>query len=78
MKKKKVTESADSILIDWLLYRMRLLDVERQNYEQNSALMQNIKTANVEIIQNDIEDIRGALNKILRISKSRKKVEPIH
>ncbi|MDD4894625.1 MAG: hypothetical protein PHW54_04845, partial [Candidatus Omnitrophica bacterium] len=60
------------------LYRMRLLDVERQNYEQNSALMQNIKTANVEIIQNDIEDIRGALNKILRISKSRKKVEPIH
>ncbi len=56
------------ILIDWLFYRMRLLDVERQNYEQNTALTQNIKAANIEIIQNDIEGLKKILRKIMTAS----------
>jgi len=53
MKKKKDRQSLKQRLINWLRYRIRLLEVEKQNYEQNPTLMSNIKMANIEIIQND-------------------------
>jgi hypothetical protein len=61
MKTKKDKQDVRQGLIDLLQYRIRLLEMEKQHYEQNPTLMHNLKVANIEITQNDI----AALKKIL-------------
>ena len=65
MKKKKDRQSLKQRLINWLRYRIRLLEVEKQNYEQNPTLMSNIKMANIEIIQNDKAALKKTLSEIM-------------
>lgn len=65
MKKKKDRQSIKQRLIDWLRHRIRLLEIEKQNYEQNPAFMSNIKMANIEIIQNDIAALKKTLIEIM-------------
>ncbi len=65
MKKKKDKKSTKQKLIDLLQHRIRLLEIEKQNYEQNPTLLNNVKMANIEIIQNDIAALKETLSKII-------------
>ncbi len=65
MKKKKDKQSLGQVLINRLQHRIRLLEIEKQNYEQNPTLMKNVKMANIEIIQNDIAALRKTLIEIM-------------
>lgn len=65
MKKKKDRQSIKQRLINWLHHRIRLLEIEKQNYEQNPTLMRNIKMANIEIIQSDITALKKTLIEIM-------------
>lgn len=65
MREKTGKRNAKPGLIDLLRHRIRLLEGSKLHYEQNPALMPNIKMANIEIIQNDIEVLKEILNIIL-------------
>lgn len=65
MGKKKGKRNTRQGLIDLLGYRIRLLESAKLHYEQNPALMPNLKMVNIEIIQNDIEVLKEILNRIL-------------
>jgi len=64
MKKKKDKKSPEQRLINWLQHRIRLLENAKQHYEQNPTLMKNLKMANIELIQNDIEVLKKTLSTI--------------
>ena len=64
MKKKKDKKSPEQRLINWLQYRIRLLENAKQHYEQNPTLIKNLKMANIELIQNDIEVLKKTLSAI--------------
>jgi hypothetical protein len=75
MKAKKKTKKS---LIDWREYRIRLLESERQNYENNPNFLPNVKMANAVLIQNEIQGVKipsgRSLGKLRRsIRNSRKK-----
>ncbi len=63
MNEKKNKKSAKQELINLLEYRIKSLEIEKQLYEQNPTLMKNIKMANIELIQNDIEALKKTLSK---------------
>lgn len=63
MRKKKDKKGARQELISYLRRRIKLLKSARQHYEQNPNLTKNLKIANIELVQNDIE----ALKKLLGI-----------
>jgi len=62
---KKKSKNTKQGLIDLLRHRLRLLESAKLHYEQNPALMPNLKLANIEIIQNDIEVLKEILSRIL-------------
>lgn len=64
MKQKKNKKSVKG-LINLLQLRLRALETEKRLYEQNPTLMKNVKIANIELIQNDIEDLKKSLTEIL-------------
>jgi len=64
MKKRQDKKNPRQRLIDWLKYRIRLLEAEKQNFALNLTFMKNVKTANIEIIQNEIETLRRVLNEV--------------
>lgn len=61
MRRKKNKRSIKEGLISLLQYRMKVLQSARQNYGQNPNLMKNVRMANIELIQNDIEDLKERL-----------------
>lgn len=63
MKKKKDKKSAGQKLIDSLQNRIKTLEAAKQHYEQNPTLTQNLKMANIELVQNDIETLKNILGK---------------
>ena len=64
MKKRQDKKNPRQRLIDWLKYRIRLLEAEKQNFALNLTFMKNVKTANIEIIQNEIETLKRVLNEV--------------
>ena len=66
MKEKKNKTNLKQELIKLLEHRIRLLEIEKQNYEHNPTLMKNVKMANSVLVQNDIEDLEKILNKIIQ------------
>jgi len=77
MEKKKDKQSVKQKLINWLKHRIRLLEIEKQNYEQNPVLMSNVKMANIEIIQNDIVVLKKTLSGIMEGSKTDNLLDPL-
>lgn len=65
MGKKKGKRKVKPDLIDLLRHRIHLLEGAKLHYEQNPTLMPNLKMANIEIIQNDIEVLKEILSRIL-------------
>ena len=65
MKKKKDTKNTKQKLTRELRNRIRALENARQHYEQNPNLRQTLKTANIELVQNDIEALKKLLNAIV-------------
>jgi len=59
MKKK---ENAKQKLINRLKHRIKLLEITKQHYEQNPTLLKNLKIANIELVQNDIETLKEILS----------------
>ena len=66
MKEKKNKTNLKQELIKLLEHRIRLLEIEKQNYEYNPTLMKNVKMANIVLVQNDIEDLENILNQIIQ------------
>lgn len=64
MKEKKDRKSIKQRLINLLQHRIRLLEIEKQHYEQNPTLIKNLKMVNIELIQNDIEALKKVLSEI--------------
>jgi len=62
--REKGKKNAKEGLIDMLRHRIRLLEGAKLHYEQNPMLMPNLKMANIEMIQNDIEALKEILDKI--------------
>jgi len=74
MKVKKKTKQN---LIDWREYRIRLLETERQNYENNPNFLPNVKMANAVLIQNEIKELKipsgRSLRKLRRVIRNSRK-----
>jgi len=74
MKAKKKTKQN---LIDWREYRIRLLETERQNYENNPNFLPNVKMANAVLIQNEIKELKipsgRSLRKLRRVIRNIRK-----
>jgi hypothetical protein len=66
MKEKKNKTNLKQELIKLLEHRIRLLEIEKQNYDYNPTLMKNVKMANIVLVQNDIEDLEKILNQIIQ------------
>ncbi len=67
MSKKKDKKSTKQKLISLLRHRIKLLESTRQHYEQNPILTKNLKIANIELVQNDIEALKKLLGAITLI-----------
>lgn len=61
MRKKKNKKGEKQKFITWLRHRIKLLENARQHYEQNPTLTKNLKIANIELVQNDIEALKKLL-----------------
>jgi hypothetical protein len=68
MKEKGNKNNLKQELIKLLEHRIRLLEIEKQNYDYNPTLMKNVKMANIVLVQNDIEDLEKILNQIIQDS----------
>jgi hypothetical protein len=64
MKKRKDKGNVKQRLVDLLQHRIRLLEIEKQHYEQNPALMNNVRIANIELIQCDIATLKKILSAV--------------
>lgn len=69
MRKKRDKENTKQKLINRLRHRIKLLENVREHYEQNPTLMRNLKIANIELIQNDIESLKKILSSIHKLSR---------
>jgi hypothetical protein len=68
MKEKGNKNNLKQELIKLLEHRIRLIEIEKQNYDYNPTLMKNVKMANIVLVQNDIEDLEKILNQIIQDS----------
>lgn len=64
MGKKIDKKNSEQELISWLRHHIKLLESARQHYEQNPNLLKNLKIANTELVQNDIEILKKLLSAI--------------
>lgn len=66
MIRKKNSDSAKRELINMLRNRIKALHSAKQIYEQNHAFPENVKFANMGIIQNDLETLSEILKVLIR------------
>jgi hypothetical protein len=66
MIKTKDKTGAEQKLIGQLKRRIKLLQAAKQHYQQNPALASNVRIANIELVQNDIEALKNILSVFLR------------
>lgn len=58
MKKKPDRVTGKGALRTALKRRLKILENSKQLYEQNPNLLKNVRTANIELIQNEIEFLK--------------------
>lgn len=60
--KRKINQARK--LVDRFQQQVRFLENSSQHYQQNPSLAENLKTANITIIQSELEALRELLEKI--------------
>lgn len=66
MKKKQKRSVRGGSLRELLKNRLKALENLKQLYEQNPNIAENVRVANIELVQNDIEALEKILYKTSR------------
>lgn len=64
MRKKTYKKNTKKQILELLEQRLKILQSAMQSFEQNQALMKNVRMANIELIQNDITGLKESLRKL--------------
>ena len=74
-KLKKILKHIEQKPVDPLWFRLRQLENTKALYEQNPNLPPNVRTANVQLVQNDIVSFKKRLMKRIRFTESYNQTE---
>jgi hypothetical protein len=64
LRKKTYKKNTKKQILELLEQRLKILQSAMQSFEQNQALMKNVRMANIELIQNDITGLKESLRKL--------------